>query len=127
MLGSIPNFLLIVVAALCSVIGNSLFRLGLAKTGVESLNLGYLIKNFFSVVFQPLIFTGFVVFAISAVIWLRVLSVEPLNKSYPILMAFVILFLVASSTIFLREPLTLAKIFGMALIVLGTFLVFIKT
>ncbi|MEK7077252.1 MAG: hypothetical protein AAB967_03410 [Patescibacteria group bacterium] len=126
MLGNVSHFLLIIAAALGSTIGNSLFRSGLSKTGVESLGLDYLAKNLLSVVLQPLVFAGFVVYSISAVLWLRVLTAEPLNRAYPVLMGFVILFLIASSIIFLREPLTLTKISGMALIILGTFLVFIR-
>lgn len=126
MFTNFSHFLLIIAAALISVIGHSLFRLGLQKTGVESLNPGYLIKNFLSVAFQPLVFIGFLTFAVSTVIWLRVLSVEPLSKSYPIFTAFAILFLVTSSIFLLREPLTPAKVLGMVLIVLGTFLVFVK-
>jgi len=123
-LGNTSHYILIIAAALGSVIGNSLFRLGLAKTGIESLSLGYLVKNLFSIIFQPIVFVGFIVFAISTVIWMRVLSLEPLNKSYPILMGFVILFLVVSSIIFLNEPLSWVKISGMVIIVLGTFLAF---
>lgn len=124
--GNISHLFLIIIAALFSVVGNSLFRLGLVKTGVESLSPAYLIKNFLSVVFQPLVFAGFVAYVISAVIWLRVLTIEPLNKSYPVLTAFAILFLIAGSTIFLREPVTLIRVTGMALIVLGAFLAFAK-
>lgn len=124
--GNISHLFLIIVAALCSVVGNSLFRLGLIKTGIESLSPAYLVKNFLSVVFQPFVFAGFVAYAISAVIWLRVLSTEPLNKSYPVLTAFAILFLVAGSIIFLREPITLVRVAGMALIVFGAFLVFAR-
>lgn len=123
---SFTNFLLIILSALGSIVGNSLFRLGLKKTGIESLQPGYLIKNFFSVVFQPLVFAGFIVFGISAVIWLRVLTVEPLNKTYPILVGFVVIFIIISSIFVLREPLNLTRVLGMALIVAGTILVFLK-
>ena len=123
---SLTNFFLIIISALGSIIGNSLFRLGLKKTGIESLEPSYLIKNFFSVVFQPLTFAGFVVFGISAVIWLRVLTVEPLSKTYPVLVGFVIVFIIVSSILFLREPLSLTRIAGMALIIAGTALVFLK-
>lgn len=126
MFGNVYSFLLVVAGALTNVIGGTLFRLGMQKSGIESLNPGYLMKHLLSVVFQPLVFAGFISFAISAIIWLRVLTVEPLGRVYPILTAFIILFLVVSSTIFLREPLTLARIAGMALIVLGTFLVFAR-
>lgn len=126
MFGNISSLILIVLAALGSIIGNSLFRLGLQKAGVESLNPEYLIKNLLHVVFQPLVFAGFIAFAASAVIWMRVLSTEPLSKSYPILVSCMIFFLILSSVIFLREPITLAKVSGMALIILGTFLVFAK-
>ncbi|MEK7180796.1 MAG: hypothetical protein AAB738_00480 [Patescibacteria group bacterium] len=126
MFGNITSFLLIVAAAFTSIIAHSLFRLGLTKTGVESLSPSYLLRNLLTVVFQPLVFAGFVFFGISALIWLRVLSIEPLNKSYPILVASSIFFLLMSSVFVLREPLALEKIVGMVLIILGTFLVLVK-
>ena len=124
MFNNVSSFFLILLSALGSIIGNSLFRLGLQKAGVESLQANYLLKNFLSIILQPLVLFGFIAFAISAVIWLRVLSIEPLNKAYPILVGLVVLLLVISSTIFLREPLTFVRFFGMGLIVLGAFLVF---
>ncbi len=125
MFGSASLYFLIILSALASVTGNTLFRLGLRNVGLESLEPAYLIKNFFLVVFQPLVFTGFVFFAIGAVVWMRVLTSAPLNKSYPILVGLVVVFIVVSSTFLLREPFNWARIAGMALIVLGTLLVFV--
>ncbi len=124
MFENLSYFFLTVLVALASVLGNSLFKFGLKKTAVESLRPDYLLKNFFSVAFQPAIFAGLTVYAIGAIIWLRVLSAEPLNKSYPALMSLVILFLVLNSIFFLKEPLTVARVAGMVFIILGTFLVF---
>lgn len=126
MLGNISSLILIIAGALTSIAAHSLFRLGLQKTGLESLNLQYVFSNLFRVVFQPFIFAGFLLFGVAAIIWLRILTIEPLNKGYPLLMAFSMLFLVFSSIFLLREPLTLTRIAGMAIIVLGAFLVFAK-
>ena len=125
MLEGASSYFLIVLAALMSVFGNTLFRLGLRKVGLESLAPAYLLRNFFSVVFQPLVFIGFVFFAVGAVIWLRVLTSAPLNKSYPIYVGFIMVFLALSSVFLLREPFGLARIAGVVLICLGTLLVFL--
>jgi len=125
MLEGASSYFLIVLAALMSVFGNTLFRLGLRKVGLESLAPAYLLRNFFSVVFQPMVFIGFVFFAVGAVIWLRVLTSAPLNKSYPIYVGFIMVFLALSSVFLLREPFGLARIAGVVLICLGTLLVFL--
>ena len=123
MLGN-PSYLLLIITAACtSIIGNSLLRLGLKKAGVESLGISYLAKNLFSVVFQPLVFFGFLFFAISAIIWMRILTMESLNKSYPIIVGCMMVFLTISSAIVLHEPLGVARIAGIALIVFGTILI----
>lgn len=126
MLGTTSHLLLIIAAALASIVGNSLLRLGLKKSGIESLNPAYLLKNVFPVLSQPLVFAGFLVFVIGMIIWMRVLTVVPLSKGYPLFTSFVILFLIGSSILFLREPLSFSRIGGMALIAFGTFLVFTR-
>ena len=123
MLTNTTYLFLIVTAACTSIIGNSLLRLGLKRVGIESLNFPYLVKNLFSVVFQPLVFFGFVFFAVSAIIWMRILTMESLNKSYPIIVGCMMVFLTISSAIVLHEPLGVARIAGIALIVFGTILI----
>ena len=92
MLGNTSHYILIIAAALGSVIGNSLFRLGLAKTGIESLSLGYLVKNLFSIIFQPIVFVGFIVFEYYSV---KVFAEGSIYFIYLINQAIAILFLLA--------------------------------
>ena len=123
MLGNTSYLLLIVMTAFTSIIGNSLLRLGLKRAGIESLNVSYLVKSLFSVVFQPLVFFGFTFFAISAILWMRILTMESLNKSYPIIVGCMMVFLTLSSVIVLGESLSFTRIAGMVLIIAGTILI----
>ncbi len=120
------NFLLIILVSLASILGNGLFRMGLQRAGLESLRPSYLLKNLPSVIFQPLIIAGFIIFATGAIIWFRVLTQEPLNRSYPVFIAFVSFFLVIVSFTLLREPIVWYRVLGSILILSGAILAFAK-
>ena len=126
MLGSPYYLVLLVTAAFTSITANSLLRLGLKKSGIESLSPAYLIKNLFAVVLQPYVLAGFLLFVVSAVLWMRVLTMESLSKSYPMLVGIMMVLLTVSSVVVLHESLSLTRIAGMVFIALGTILIFIK-
>lgn len=118
------SFLLIIFVSLASIVANSLLRFGLKQTGLQSLVPSYILKNIFRVIFNPFVLGGFIIFAVGALVWLRVLSQEPLGKSYPVFVGFTIIFLIISSSLFLGESITVPKLIGMILIVAGTVLAF---
>lgn len=118
------NFFLIILISLASIAANSLLRIGLKKIPLGSLSPSYLAKNIFHVVLNPPIILGVAIFASGALLWFRVLTQEPLGKSYPVFVGFTIVFLILSSYFVLKEPLTFAKVGGMFLIIAGTFLAF---
>lgn len=118
------NFLLIIMAAVLSVFGNSLFRFGLRNASLQSLGFSYLAKNLVRVILEPFVLLGLVAFAISAIIWLRVISQETLIKSYPVFISLTLLFVIISSAVFLNESFTTTNVLGILLIVGGMLLVF---
>jgi multidrug transporter EmrE-like cation transporter len=52
-------------------------------------------------------------------LWMRVLSTEPLSVGYPILLSVAFIAVTLGGVIFFRESLSTVKIFGMAVIVVG--------
>jgi len=95
----------------------------LLKRGVVASSLTPNIGSVLSTVFSPLVFTGLLLYGISAIIWLFVLQRFPLSVAYPSL-ALMYVVVVILSFFLLKEPLTFYKISGILLIVLGVYLLF---
>jgi multidrug transporter EmrE-like cation transporter len=67
---------------------------------------------------SPPILLGLVCFGLSAVVWLFVLSKIPLSTAYPFV-ALGIAITVAAGRMIFGEPVTLAKLLGVVLIIVG--------
>ncbi len=94
----------------------------LLKRGVLASSLEPNIPSILKTIFSPLVFSGFVFYGISAIIWLFVLQKFPLSVAYPSL-AVTYAIIVLFSFLFVNEPITTNKIIGIILIFLGvTFL-----
>ncbi len=72
----------------------------------------------FRIIFDPFIFSGFFAAFLASLTWMAALSRFQLSFAYPFMsLAFVVVML--CSYVFLDEALTVQKIFGLALIILG--------
>jgi multidrug transporter EmrE-like cation transporter len=78
----------------------------------EPLRIGMAIAS------SPSILLGLTCFGLSAVVWLFVLSKIPLSTAYPFV-ALGIAITVAAGRLLFDEPITVAKLFGVILIVVG--------
>jgi multidrug transporter EmrE-like cation transporter len=67
---------------------------------------------------SPSVLLGLTCFGLSAVVWLFVLSKIPLSTAYPFV-ALGIALTVAAGRLLFGEPITMAKLFGVILIVVG--------
>lgn len=95
----------------------------LLKSGLALKELGPNFANLVSVIFSPKIFAGFLLYGISSIIWLFVLKKFPLSVAYPIL-SLTYIAIVFLSWKFLGESLTINKIGGCLIIILGVYLLF---
>ena len=105
------------VAILLGVAGQLLLKEGVSQAGPLGLNFGLIL-----VIFRPVVFSGFVLYGLSSILWLLVLSKVQLSIAYPMLAIGYIL-IVFASWIFLKEPLTAFKIIGSLVIGFGVFLI----
>lgn len=72
----------------------------------------------FKIIFDPYIFSGFFAAFLASLTWMAALAKFDLSFAYPFMsLAFVVVLL--CSYVFLNEALTVQKIFGLVLIVLG--------
>lgn len=107
---------LAVIAIFLGSTGQFLFRLGMLQYGeVTTFSLW---KNFWQIIFTAPIMLGFMLFGFSSVLWLVVISRWELSYAYP-LVALGYLMVIFYGTVFLHETLTMPKIVGSILILIG--------
>jgi len=116
-----------VSVALLSVVlgalGQVILKKGAVKSGDLSLTLFSIHKEIINLMKIPEIIIGLILFGISFLLWIKVLSKNELSLSYPLVSLNYIIILFISVLIF-DEPLTFKKILGTLLIVIGVGVVY---
>lgn len=113
--------ILIFATILLGIFGQLSMKKGMINIGEISLK-ELLTKRLFSVVFEKFVFIGIVLYISSAAIWLVILSQEELSFAYPLIgIGYIVTAILAK--IFFNESLTMFKILGIILIVIGAYIV----
>lgn len=110
------NFLLLLISVAFGAVGQFLFKVGMMSFGQVSLSGVF--SRLFSIVLTPKIFTGFILFGLSSILWLSVISKNQLSYAYPMVSLGYIITLVLSK-LFLNETIGAFKIVGIIFIVSG--------
>lgn len=104
-----------------NALANFLMKLGMMRAKTVKLNqLNDIIQK---LLLNPLLVLGCVCFGLSLVFYSLILRNMNLNIAYPIIVSGSVLLVTVISSLFLLEPLHLVNIFGVALILIGIFLV----
>ena len=96
--------------------GQFLFRLGMLHYG--KVTVTGIWRQLGSIILTPAIFLGFLCFGVSSILWLVVISRWELSYAYP-LVALGYVLAILYGTFLLHENLTLPKILGSSLILVG--------
>ena len=118
----IKNLLLIVFIVIVNTTAQFTIKAGVNRIGEISI-----FHDFFSTIFKAfsssIIISGFVLYFVSAILWIIILSRTELSWAYPMVsLSYVITVLV--SPIILRESFSVQRLLGTLVICLGVFLVF---
>lgn len=111
-----PGWLLLMSAVLATF-GQIFFKRGVTLTGEVTFQ-GPLAGELSRLLFNPLIFSGLIVYIASAIIWLVALSRTTLNFSYPFTALTFVFVMLAARLIFV-ESIPPLRITGIVLICLG--------
>lgn len=114
---------LLTISVIFNVTANVLLKKGVVSFGGVSGEASKLIESLTKAALNPLILVGLVLYGLSFLIWLRVLSFNDLSKSYPIFAACVFLLTTAISLKVLNESISLNRIFGIVIMLVGIFIV----
>lgn len=82
-----------------------------------------LLKKIFTIIFEPHIFTAFVLYFLGSFLWLKILTRGDLGYLYPILIGLTIIITTTASALLFKETIGVLKIMGIALIITGIFLI----
>ena len=116
------DLLAVLVSVSLAVVGQLLLKMGMLRMGRFSLNISTIIQQYARILVNPFIIAGIISFALSMLVWLYVLSRLELSVAYPFAALTYVLILLASHFL-LKETITPLKIMGVAVIVIGIYLV----
>lgn len=114
------NLVFLGASILLAVTGQLLMKKGMMMFGAFPAD--QFLKNIIPMVLNPFVFAGISCFGFSAITWLVVLSRMELSKVYPMVSVAYILVAIASY-IFFKENLSMIRIVGIAVIMLGVVLI----
>jgi len=117
------GLLLVLFCAICSVLSNLLLRSSLLRSGGFSLDSDTMKQQVATVIREPLFLIGLLCYVAATVVWLHVVSRENLSVSYPLLMSLTFILVTSGAVYFFHEPLSLQKIIGLGLILVGVVVV----
>lgn len=116
-------FQLLVTSVLFNVTANILLKKGVVVAGGISGHRGQLVTEVLKVFLNPLVAIGLALYGMSFIIWLRILTFNDLSRSYPIFATIVFLLTTLGSMIFLKEHVSLYRVLGIAIMLLGIYVV----
>jgi uncharacterized membrane protein len=111
--------IIIIIGVVFAAFGQISWKLGMNQAGqLTALNL----TAIFTVLLNPYVLLGFILYALSAIFWLIALSKKDLSFVYPFLSLTYMLVLVLSSLV-LKENIGLNKIAGTIAIIIGLIII----
>lgn len=114
---------LLIISVIFNVVANILLKKGVVSFGGISSESSKLIAGLTRAAYNPYIIFGLALYGLSFLIWLRVLSFNDLSKSYPIFATCVFVLTTIGSVAFLNEHVSLLRIAGITIMLLGIFIV----
>jgi multidrug transporter EmrE-like cation transporter len=112
---TLVGFLLVLLTAACMAVANVLMTNGIAQAGGFSPSISAL----FSLLRQPKFDAGFLLSAIAALMWFRVLATQKLSTCYPLFVSLTYALITIGAFYFLHEKVSAQKLLGLAIIIVG--------
>lgn len=114
---------LLAISVIFNVTANILLKKGVLSFGGLSGQKTKIILELTKAAANPFILVGICLYGLSFIIWLRVLSFNDLSKSYPIFATCVFLLTTLGSMRFLNEQISMMRVAGIAVMLVGIFIV----
>lgn len=125
-MGKPPSFtlMLLMVNVMLGSIGQILIKHGTSKLNTLHASQGFFVSlvNSFKAIFTPYVFLGFCVYAVSSVLWIKILSQTKLSFAYPTISLSYVVVVTLSAVLFHEKVPWIAGV-GLLLICGGVSLI----
>ena len=119
---NLTSFALILTGVLLNAAAQLLLKAGVERVGVIGLGWNSIVSSGLRLALEPYILGGLLCYVVSVVLWILALSRGEVSIAYPMLsIGYVVTALAAWAL--LGESLSMVRIVGIAVIILGVFLV----
>ncbi|MBU0708926.1 EamA family transporter [Patescibacteria group bacterium] len=112
-------YIMIFASVIIGVVGQLLMKQGVSQLGEVA---GGAIPFLLKAVFSPWVIAGLFGYGVGTLLWLLILSKADVSYAYPML-SLGYIFLLIFASIFLGEQITLVRVAGVLLIVVGVILI----
>jgi multidrug transporter EmrE-like cation transporter len=113
------GLLVVFGCALSASLSNLFLRWAIERVGTFSFNFFYIFNLFIS----PLFLVGLFFYGVTGLLWMKVLATEKLSIAYPLLISTAFILVTTGAVLFFDEQMTLTKISGFMLMIIGISLV----
>lgn len=114
------DLILIFTSVLIAIFGQIFMKKGMLQVGV--IHLSNLAGKFWTMIFNPLVILGLIFYALSAVLWLIILSRKDLSYAYPLISMGYVVVLFLSAVVF-KEQVSSLRWLGALIIIAGIILI----
>lgn len=111
------------LSAFLTVVANLMLRAGVDRAGGFPVQLQSMFNAISRLMSQPLFDFGILLYAVASLVWFHVISTEPLSVAYPLLVSLTLIFVTLGAIVIFGEALTLPKVVGMLIILIGIMIV----
>lgn len=116
---SSAGWFLVLISAALAVLANLLLRAGVDRAGGFGSDSAGIHLAFFNLVRQPFFDVGIIMYALATLVWIRILSVEPLSVAYPALVSITFILVTLGAIVLFKESLNAYKTLGLLVIIAG--------
>lgn len=109
------------VAGTTGALGTFLFKVGAEKLGEISWSVGNVGDVLLRLGSNWQIVVGAGLYVVSSVVYIRLLQVTEVSRSYPVIVAYMVLLVFVFGSVFLKEPVTVFKVLGVVLVITGVY------
>jgi drug/metabolite transporter (DMT)-like permease len=112
---TLAGFALLLITAVGMAVANLLIKHGIERAGGFTPSLAALLQ----VLRQPAVLVGLLLTGFAALLWFRVLATQKLSTCYPLFVSLTYCFITVGAVYFLHEKMSLQKLIGLVVIVVG--------
>ena len=117
---SVSGLLLILVTAALTMGANLMMRGGIDSGGGFAPQTAFgVVLEFVKLLAQPLFVSGFIMYFLASLVWLRVVASEPLSVAYPVLVSLTFTLVTGGAVLLFHEALSARKVVGLIVILAG--------